>query len=109
VISDLSGQILRIKLLHLATWSGSSKCIRLLLERGADPNIQDNDKWTPLHMASFHGRQKCVKVLLEGGTDPTIKDKCNHTAKYFALYLRHKDIVDLITSYEVITNPTLIE
>ena len=62
--------------------------IRLLLQYGADPNIQNNNGETPLHclagnISIFIGRpirpyRESVEALLAGGATPTIRDESNH-------------------------------
>ncbi len=38
---------------------------RLLLEHGANVNVQDNDLWTPLHVAAACGTIEIVELLLQ--------------------------------------------
>ncbi len=57
-------------LLHLAATGGHADCVRLLLERGFDPNMRDHmDKATALHFAAGEGRLEVVALLLDAGTD----------------------------------------
>lgn len=44
--------------------------LRLLLERGADPNLGDYGGRTALHEAAFVGNVEAVRVLLDAGADP---------------------------------------
>ncbi len=45
--------------------------VRLLLERGADPNIRDEgDDAMPLHFAAERGDSRLVMLLIEHGADP---------------------------------------
>jgi ankyrin repeat protein len=44
--------------------------VRLLLERGADPNIRDEGDWAfPIHFAAEKGTLPLVKLLVEHGAD----------------------------------------
>lgn len=49
-----------------AARSGSAECVRLLLDRGADPNSRDSSGSTPLMSA---GSAAVVKALLDEGAD----------------------------------------
>jgi len=62
---------------HRAASSDSIECLRVLLENGGDPNLQDRDGSTPMHMAGsvLKGlREQTVQLLLDYGADPTIQD-----------------------------------
>ena len=57
-------------LLHLAAFSGASDVVRLLLERGFDPNAgHDEGSGPPLFQAAMGGDPLVVKALLEHGAD----------------------------------------
>jgi ankyrin repeat protein len=48
---------------------------RLLLEKGADPNVRDGDGWAPLHLASINGRTALIAPLIKAGADVDAKVK----------------------------------
>lgn len=56
-----------------------SGIIRLLLERGANPNIRGSYGNTPLHKASFHDQADIVRILLYSGANPNMKNKFGAT------------------------------
>jgi ankyrin repeat protein len=54
--------------LHLAVRHADA--VRLLLERGADPNARDQgDNAAPLHVAAANGHLESVRALLDAGAD----------------------------------------
>jgi hypothetical protein len=57
-------------LLHLAAGCGALACVRLLLERGADPDPANDRGWTPLHQAGYSGQGALAQLLLARGADP---------------------------------------
>lgn len=64
--------------LMLATSHGNFNMVRLLLESGADINIQDEDGSTALMCAAEHGRMDIIKLLLaHQDCDSTIQDLVN--------------------------------
>ncbi|MDR2812418.1 MAG: ankyrin repeat domain-containing protein, partial [Puniceicoccales bacterium] len=65
---------------------------RLLLNRGANPNLGDDKGRSALHVAAVHSSLKMVKLLLDGGADPNLKDKKGNTPFMF--------MVDTINNFE---------
>ena len=53
---------------------------RLLLERGADVNVPNDENQTPLHLACYFGRVKLVQILLDAGANVDMKDDQGQTA-----------------------------
>lgn len=68
---ELSGHSGMRTALHFAVDGPHEPVIRLLLERGADPNIRDQgDRAFPLHFVAEQGRLDLVRLLIEHGADP---------------------------------------
>ncbi len=53
---------------------------RILLEAGANPNVEDDRHVTPLHLASVGGFGLAVKLLLDNKADPFVEDADHNTA-----------------------------
>lgn len=51
---------------------GHADTIKMLLDRGANPNTQGQFKRTPLYRAAFAGHLEACQVLLQNGADPRI-------------------------------------
>ena len=64
--------------MHEAALNGRVEIVKLLLERGADPNAKFYDGSTSLHIAAHLGRVEIVKILLEHGANPLIADNGGH-------------------------------
>jgi len=60
--------------LHAAVVGGKPQVAKLLLERGANPNIIDKWKRTPLHSAAGEQNLELVKLLLSHKADTNLKD-----------------------------------
>ncbi|KAL3772862.1 hypothetical protein ACHAWO_002692 [Cyclotella atomus] len=60
--------------LHLASLSGSTPIVALLLSKGADPDIRSTYskglRMHPLSWATYYGRHEIISLLLENGADP---------------------------------------
>ena len=55
-------------------------CVKLLLEGGANTDLQSSDGWTALILASREGHTACVKLLLDEGADKDLKASDGSTA-----------------------------
>lgn len=58
--------------------------VKLLLERGADPNCANKKGRTPLHNVAANGYTEMAKLLLDYGTFIDTKDICGRTPLYRA-------------------------
>lgn len=89
-----------------AAFQGRVEIVKLLLDAGADPNIQARDGRTALMWAAekcypaWVGDSKChkeiIRLLLDAGADANIKDKDNRTVLSRFAYNEPNDIVQLI-------------
>jgi ankyrin repeat protein len=78
--------------------------VQLLLECGADPNLQDNWDDTALTATAYHSDPVLIQTLLDNGADPNIRGNCGYTALINAAsrdncpaivqLLRHGTIID---------------
>ena len=72
--------------------------MRILLDRGANPNVQNSQGDTPLICATKYagGKAATVKMLVEAGTDLAIKDDKGNTALDYAKAKDHQDAIALL-------------
>uniref|UniRef100_A0A3P8UN01 Ankyrin repeat and SOCS box containing 3 n=1 Tax=Cynoglossus semilaevis TaxID=244447 RepID=A0A3P8UN01_CYNSE len=61
---------LKITPLFVAAQYGRVQCLRILIDAGANVNVQVGDLATPLLIASQEGHHECVDLLLNHGADP---------------------------------------
>jgi ankyrin repeat protein len=59
---------------------GKTEIAKVLIEGGADLDIQNNDGSTALHSAAFFCRPEIIDMLLDKGADKTIRNKFGATA-----------------------------
>lgn len=65
---------------------------KLLLQAGADPNIVDHDKQSPLYDASFIHWQPMMKLLVEHGANPNLANYNKIVAIQYAVSDRHSSL-----------------
>jgi len=71
--------------------------VKLLLEKGAEPDSKDRFGQTPLWQAARKGHEGVVKLLLEKGAEPDSKDYYNGwTPLFCATRRRHAAVVKLL-------------
>ncbi|KAI0289225.1 hypothetical protein BC826DRAFT_634504 [Russula brevipes] len=95
--------------LHAAVYMGHLDTARVLLDRGADVNLGNQDGGTPLVTAYNRRNLKTMALLLEHGADPDVQyDSCgsiSHDAasegntEVMELLLRHKANVHIRGTY----------
>ena len=85
--------------LHYATNTENYGFVYSLLERGADPNISNSAKATPLHLACRHPGNYLVKRLLEAKSDPNARDVGGNTPLQLAVEKSNLAVCKLLVSY----------
>ena len=70
--------------LHLASRYGHSDVVGVLLARGANARLLNEDGESALHIAVRHGRLRVIELLLEANVDITLRDSRGRTAFHVA-------------------------
>ena len=83
--------------------------VTLLLQNGADPNIQNNDNELSIGVTPLHNSAKCgffeiTKLLLENGADPNIQTNEGITPLHWSAANNHIDITKILIKYEANVN-----
>jgi len=95
--SDQQQQLIAIT---AASFYGKTKAVKLLLDKGVDPNGYPGASGfhghaTPLHQAVSSGSLECVRLLAEAGASPKAQDKVyNGTPLDWAEYLQRDAVTD---------------
>ena len=72
--------------LHITAFKGNATLTRLLLEKGIDPNAQDDKGRTPLYLAAEDAHEDVVEVLVSTpGIELELKDTESRTALSWAI------------------------
>ncbi len=87
-------------LFRAAQAGGCSGIVSLVLDKGINVNIQDDNGETALMKAAWRGDQATVVVLLQKGADPDIKDNNGHKASWWAELNENKKMAKFLKSKE---------
>ncbi len=70
--------------LHVAAGYGRVEIARMLIDAGANVNVQDADGLTPLHVAALNGRVEIVRMLIDAGANVNVQDQWDWTPLHWA-------------------------
>ncbi|VFV26856.1 ankyrin repeat and socs box protein 13 [Lynx pardinus] len=77
---------------------GSSECVRLLIDVGANLEAHDCHFGTPLHVACAREHLDCVKVLLNAGANVNAA-KLHETALHHAAKVKNVDLIEMLVEF----------
>jgi len=87
------------RLFLASAWNKKNLALKML-KKGINPNKVQIAGIYPLHAAVLSKNPALVKALLDNGADPNIKNFKGDTAKYFAEFLKNKEILDLLNDHK---------
>jgi hypothetical protein len=88
-----------------ASEMGSTECVQMLLDAGADPNKFEIDSWSALHWAARNGHSGVAKLLLEHDARLDHHDSKGHTPLDWAIDREHWDVVNLFEEWIANNDP----
>ncbi|XP_060872400.1 ankyrin-3-like [Metopolophium dirhodum] len=81
---------------HVAAQSGHQHIVRLLLNRGANPNARNKHMMTPAHLCVLHCRHEVVELLIGHGADPAATDSADNTPLDLATLMNEIRCLDVL-------------
>ncbi|NXH39252.1 ANR26 protein, partial [Dicaeum eximium] len=70
------------------------KCVAILLEHGADPNLADADGNTALHLAVLSGNTTVAGLLLEHNASSDAQNQEGYTPLNLAVSTQHEEMLE---------------
>ena len=86
-------------LMHFAAENGDLEMVKVLLEYGANPSVQNNAKEAPIHIAVGQGYTDIARLLLDCDSSyKDILDKQDRTPLHYAARNNQVEMIELLLS-----------
>ncbi len=95
----------RVSPVHAAATVSDRQSMKLLLERGADPNARQQMDYTPLHSAASHGDVEMAELLLAHGADPDARTSDGMSITAVAIKYGHPEFEQWMAARDRGTKP----
>jgi ankyrin repeat protein len=86
----------RETLIHYAVRAEHLDVVKVLVERGADINMGDNDELTPLHKSAYRGLTEISEYLISKGANISAEDRRGVTPLHLAAARGHNKVMELL-------------
>lgn len=103
ILTDTNGGIINAKdrssgdgALHIVVRQGDSTWLRFLIQKGANPNIQDGRGNTPMMIATEIGFLEGVQILIRYGANVNLANASGETPLIRAVQLRKVELVRIL-------------
>jgi hypothetical protein len=100
VVTDGTGRTA----VHAACQMGFASIVQLLLDKRADPRVEDLTKTTPMHLAAKYGHAGACELLLKNGANPNQADEQGHVPINDAVAKDRFDIVTKLLEHGALVN-----
>lgn len=91
-----------------AAFFGHEPVVRVLLERGADPNLIRNDRFTALALAAFFGHAETVRTLIEFGAKTEAVTRCGASARTWAKVRTFDEVARCLEAHSPRPKPVVV-
>jgi len=82
--------------LFSAVFNNHEECVKILIEHGADVNVEAFDKQSPLHQSAESGATKCAQLLIDNKAEINCKKINGLTPLHFAANEGHIECLKLL-------------
>jgi len=82
--------------LHEACYYGNLKCVKALIDNGADVHFADSEGWTPLFAAVCGEHMPCVKLLIDNNAVVNCSDFFGVSPLRIAVTVRNLEMVNFL-------------
>ena len=82
--------------LHFCAYWNRPKIVRMLIDAGADVNIQQDNDSTALHECAINNRPDIARMLIDAGADVNIQGNDGWTALHWCAVMNHPDIARML-------------
>ncbi|CAB1350814.1 unnamed protein product [Coregonus sp. 'balchen'] len=83
--------------LHVCCRRKDLEMAKVLIENGANVDIQNEEGQTPLHIAAWEGDELLLKLFYQSKANPNVTDKMDRSPLHIAAERGHTNVVEVLT------------
>jgi ankyrin repeat protein len=82
--------------LHVAAITGRLEIARMLIDAGANVNVQDDNGYAPLHVAAKYGNEEILRMLIDAGANVNVQSNTGWTPLHDVAYEGNVEIARIL-------------